>query len=124
MNNVTISFLLTFIAGFSTMIGSILIYIKVKKVDKLICGSLAFASGVMTIVSITDLIPESLILLKTNYSTFIFMVLGIIISMLMDYYLPTETTSSNDKLYKVGLISMLAIILHNIPEDCSCYVSQ
>ena len=112
------------------MIGTILIFLKFKNVNKLICASLAFASGVMMIVSITDLIPESLILLRTNYNSFftiflclIFIILGIIISMLMDYYLPDNKTISNNGLYRVGIISMLAIILHNIPEDCSCYVS-
>jgi len=112
------------------MIGTILIFIKVKNVNKLICASLAFASGVMTIVSIIDLIPESLTLLKTNFNPFmtillclIFIILGIIISMLMDYYLPTEEIYSNNKLYRVGIISMLAIILHNIPEGIATFMA-
>jgi len=130
MNNVVTSFLLTFIAGFSTMIGTILIFIKVKNINKLICASLAFASGVMTIVSITDLIPESLTLLRTKFSPFftmliclIFIILGTIISMLMDHYLPTENTYKDNKLYRVGLISMLAIILHNIPEGIATFMA-
>ena len=129
MNTITMSFLLTFIAGFSTVIGTILIFLKFKNVNKLICASLSFASGVMMIVSITDLIPESLMLIRSNFNSFftiflclIFIILGIIISMLMDYYLPDNKTNSNSGLYRVGIISMLAIILHNIPEDCSCYV--
>lgn len=130
MNNVVTSFLLTFIAGFSTMIGTILIFIKVKNINKLICASLAFAAGVMTIVSITDLIPESLTLLRTNFSPFftiliclLFIILGIIISMLMDYYLPSENIYKDNKLYRVGLISMLAIILHNIPEGIATFMA-
>ena len=34
-----------------------------------------------------------------------------------------EEKSSNNSLYKVGLLSMIAIILHNIHEDCICHVS-
>lgn len=131
MNNVAMSFLLTFIAGFSTMIGTILIFLKVKNVNKFICSSLAFASGVMFIMSIVDLIPESLILISSKYNgvivaiiCFLFVILGIIISMLIDYYLPSDNFYLDGKLYKVGIISMLAIILHNIPEDCIYYVSQ
>lgn len=131
MNNVSTSFILTFIAGFSTMLGTILIFIKVKNIKKFICGSLSFASGVMICVSITDLVPESLVLLKTNFSTFltlflclIFIVLGIVISMLIDYYLPTDNfVYENNKLFKVGIISMLAIILHNIPEGIATFVA-
>lgn len=113
------------------MIGTILIFIKVKNINKFICGSLSFASGVMICVSITDLIPEALNMLKINFNGFysillclIFIVLGIVVSMLIDYYLPSDSLYENKKLYRVGLISMLAIILHNIPEDCSCYVSH
>lgn len=112
------------------MIGTILIFIKFKNVNKLICASLAFASGVMIIVSITDLIPESIHLLKNNFNPFftiliclLFIILGIIISMLMDYYLPAEKTYSNNKLYRVGIISMLAIILHNIPEGIATFMA-
>ena len=43
--------------------------------------------------------------------------------MLMDYYLPTENKTSDGKLYKVGIISMLAIILHNIPEGIATFIA-
>lgn len=131
MNNITLPFLLTTFAGFSTMIGSIFIFIKSKNENKIILSSLAFASGVMLSVSITDLIPESITLLRkvcSNYIIFftiLFIFIGIIFSMLIDYYLPTEFKDTNNKsLYKIGIISMLAIIIHNIPEGCSRYVLQ
>ena len=57
------SFLLTTIAGLSTMIGSILIFFSRKKTKKIIVASLAFASAVMLTVSFTDLVAESIILL-------------------------------------------------------------
>ena len=130
MNNTITSFLLTFIAGFSTMIGTILIFLKVKNINKFICSSLAFASGVMFIISITDLIPESLNLLSTKYSgiliaiiCFIFVFLGIILSMVIDHYIPNNKIIENSKLYKVGIISMLAIILHNIPEGIATFIA-
>ena len=40
----------------------------------------------------------------------------------MDNYI--DKVSNGGNLFKVGILSMIAIILHNIPEDCSCYVSQ
>lgn len=126
--NIKLSFLLTFIAGFSTLIGFLVIFIK--KIDKtsIICSSLAFASGVMSCVSITDLLPESIRMLKTNYNfiftcflCFIFLIIGIIISMLIDRFLPSNF--DNNRLYKVGIISMLAIILHNIPEGIATFMA-
>lgn len=131
MNNTLFAFLLTFIAGFSTMIGTFAIYIK-KKPDKIIMASLSFAAGVMLCVSVTDLIPESIILLGNNLSkittiiiVFLSLLLGIIISMLIDYYLPDKPlqNTNNKSLFKVGIISMIAIILHNIPEGIATFVA-
>ena len=128
MNSIGMAFLLTTRAGLSTMLGTIPIFIKLKNENKIIAGSLAFAAGVMICVSITDLIPESIIMLNNYFNgisvillSFAFIILGIIISSLIDKYLPTKV---NDNLYKVGIISMLAIILHNIPEDCVHYATQ
>ena len=108
------------------MIGTILIFFKFKNTNKIILSSLAFATGVMITVSLTDLMPESLNLLKTYFYPFpaiiimfIFFVVGILISMAIDKYLPSNT----DRLYKVGIISMLAIILHNIPEGIATFMA-
>lgn len=120
-------FLLTTIAGLSTMIGTFLIFVSKKKSDFVILGSLSFAAAVMITVSFTDLIPESFSMLSLQFQTFptllillIFLNLGVILSFTIDKYLPD--TSSNG-LYRVGLISMLAIILHNIPEGIATFMA-
>ena len=132
MNNTLIAFLLTFIAGFSTMLGVLVIYIKSKDHNKIIMASLSFAAGVMITVSITDLILESILLLGNNLKnsttiiiSILAIVLGIIISMIIDYYLPDKPISNTkDKsLFKVGIISMIAIILHNLPEGIATFVA-
>lgn len=128
MNHVTYAFLITTLAGLSTMIGSIIIFYR-KKTDNIIASSLAFASGVMLCVSITDLIPESINLLSESFYivptiliSLIFIVVGIILSMTIDKYLPE--TKNNGNLYRVGIISMLAIILHNIPEGIATFMAS
>ena len=132
MNNTLLAFLLTFIAGFSTMIGVLVIFIKKKNHDKIVMASLAFAAGVMITVSVTDLVPESLVLLSNNLSkittiiiSFLGLLLGIVISMIIDYYLPDKPPQdTKDKsLFKVGIISMIAIILHNLPEGIATFVA-
>lgn len=120
--NIT-AFLLTTLAGLSTLIGTIPILIKQNK--NIIVSALSFAAGVMITVSITDLIPEGINYLNKTYKIIpsililsIFITLGIIISMTIDKYIDRE-----GELYKVGIISMLAIILHNIPEGIATYLS-
>ena len=133
MNNIFFSFLLTILAGLSTMIGLIVIFFKSKNQDKIILSSLSFAAGVMITVSIVDLIPESINLLYENLSNlgtillcFLGMVFGIVISMLIDYYLPNNEINvvKNTSLFKVGIISMIAIILHNIPEGIATFLAS
>ena len=113
LNNTLYSFLLTTIAGFSTLIGSILIFFDKKKSEKVIVASLSFASAVMLTVSFTDLIPEAIDMLKNVYPKFpcyiillLFINIGIIISFLIDKYLPEEKINDKGTLYKVGIISM------------------
>lgn len=105
------------------MLGSIFIF--KKKNENIIIASLAFASGVMFTVSITDLIPESYNLLINIFPKFpaiiymlIFVVSGIIFSMLIDKYIPTD-----NNLYRVGVFAMLAIIIHNIPEGIATFMA-
>lgn len=121
------SFLLTFIAGFSTMIGTILIFFK-EKTNRVVISSLSFASGVMLTVSILDLIPEAITLL--NYKSIIeillitvFMVLGALLTRKIDKCMPEVDNNSKKGLYRVGIISMFAIIMHNIPEGIATFMT-
>ena len=70
--------ILSLIGGLSTMIGCIFIYLKVKKIDNFITFWLSLSMTIMILISLFDLIPESLIsifpafnhlkLLKSNSS--------------------------------------------------------
>lgn len=117
------AFLLTAISGLSTLLGSIFIFTKFKNEKNIINIALSFAAGVMITVSLFDLIPESYLMFRPDkFSSIIHVLLsiniGIIISMLIDKFVP-----GTDDLYKVGIVSMLAIILHNIPEGIATFLS-
>lgn len=128
MNKIIFSFLTTTIAGFSTMLGIIPCYLKNKNQNKIICTSLSFAGGVMLYISLFSLIPESINLLKYKESFFpsfikclILTTIGIIISNFIVQ--KTEHIASNNKLYKLGIISIIALMLHNIPEGITTFIS-
>lgn len=132
MNSINMAFLLTTLAGLSTMLGVIPIFIKLRDENQIITASLAFAAGVMICVSITDLIPESILMLENYYNGFItvllvflFLLIGIVVSSFIDKVFPTNPIVSNShvSLYKVGIISMVAIILHNLPEGIATFIS-
>ncbi len=126
--NELLPFLLCIVAGLSTLIGSLFIFIKGNK-DNIIKCALAFASGVMLSVSIFDLIPESLTMFQGNSKNSIylnitlFIIIGLTIPLLIDKILPKKLNHTN-KLYKLGIFTMIAIIIHNIPEGIATYISS
>lgn len=127
MNNILYSFILTIISGLSTLIGYFAIFIKGDK-NKIISFSLSFASGIMTTICFIDLIPSAFSYLNNYWIIFrilyilLFIVIGFFISSLMDKHLSLD---NNGSLYRVGFLTMLGIILHNIPEGIITFmVSQ
>lgn len=126
--NEILPFLLCLIAGLSTLLGSLFIFIKGNK-NNIIKYALAFASGVMLSVSIFDLIPESLTMFQSTTKNSIFsniaffIIIGLIIPLFIDKILPNKL-DQNSKLYKLGIFTMIAIIIHNIPEGIATYISS
>ena len=113
------------ISSLSTLIGIIPTYFNKEKQDNLINKSLSFSLGIILTLSIISLIPEAINYQKEiNFPKIIiiliFIVLGIISSQLIDYNL---NNNINNKLYKLGLISIIAMTLHNIPEGITTYLT-
>lgn len=125
MDNFIISFIITFIAGISTLIGGFIPFLKFKNEEKIILSSLAFAAGIMTSISILDLLPSSFNYLFNGYGLIIglfliliFFFVGVIVFFLMDKFL----TKDVDNLYRVGIFSMIAIVIHNVPEGIITFI--
>ena len=125
MNEIYMAFLVTILAGLSTMIGLFPILFQFKNENRFISICLSFTAGVMLCLSITDLIPESIQLLEKEVSgilvclfSFCFLFLGIFISS----YIDKKILVKNHSLYKVGIISMIAMIMHNIPEGIITFI--
>ena len=122
------AFLLSSIAGISTLIGFLFIFIK-KDRESVISKALGFASGVMLTISIIDLIPNSLLLIIKDYNLIytLFLIItafliGIIISSIIDKKVDKSSKNSL-KLYKLGIITMFVIMMHNIPEGIATFIT-
>lgn len=81
-------------------------------------------------ISITDLIPESTYILLLNYGitkgiiySFVFFILGIILINFIHKKIEQAELNKND-LYKLGILNMLALILHNFPEGIATFMSS
>lgn len=124
--NTVYAFILTILAGSATMLGVIPILFSFKDKEKIIITSLGFASGVMIAASFFDLIPESYNYLISTYNnslTILFILIFFVIGILLSSYINRNIDISNDSLYKVGITSMLAIIIHNLPEGIITFLT-
>ena len=85
MTNNLYAFLLSTIAGISTLIGFLFIFIKMDR-ESIISKALGFASGVMLTISIIDLMPNSLLLIIKSYNliyTLFFIIMGCLIGIIV-----------------------------------------
>ncbi len=132
--NISIAFILCTIAGLSTVLGAFIVFISKSDNKKIITFALGFSSSVMITISFTDLFPNALnSLLKyynKSYSTIyslLFIVSGFFIALLIDKLIPENNPLYNNKntnLYKLGLFSTIAIMVHNFPEGMATFISS
>lgn len=144
MNNVIIAFLMTAVAGLSTGIGSAIAFYAKKTNTKFLAISLGFSAGVMIYVSMMELLVSSMnILSKTNgVKTGTIMAIGaffagMILIALIDKLVPEaenpheiksmdfnkEIDMREGKLMRTGMLTALAIAIHNFPEGIATFVS-
>ena len=121
--------LVSSIAGMSTLIGSFVILFNIKedKINKFITLCLSFSISIMIGLSITDLIPSSFfyILFNKNIIIGIFtIILVFLVSFISVIFISSKVSNNNNSLYKLGILSMLAIILHNIPEGVVTFMGS
>ena len=111
------------------MLGCLFIFIKVKNVNRFLSISLSFSAIVMMLISIFDLIPHSFFYLLLKYKllgflvTILIFLLGISLIKISNRII-NRLEEKGSSLYKLGIISAIVLMLHNIPEDCSCYISR
>ena len=128
MSNVTLSLLISFLAGISTFIGGLVVFIKFKDKNKFLAFSLSFSLSVMLSISVFELIPESIMTLLNRMSfllaflsgLFMF-ILGKILVNKINY--KTHLLSGNS-LYRVGVLSMIALMIHNFPEGIATFMAS
>lgn len=129
MQSIIFPLTLSTLAGLSTLIGAIFIFFKIqdKNLNKFISFCLAFSISVMITISILDLIPTSFFQISNIYGvgkSILILIIAFIISYIVITYLSVriEKETHSADLYKLGILNMIVLILHNIPEGISIAV--
>lgn len=139
--NILIAFTLTALAGLSTGIGSLIAFITKSDNKKFLSISLGFSAGVMIYVSFVEIFPEALELLTVDlgerlgtWATTIAFFVGVFLIAIIDRLIPSEENpheiksfhkeqGGTGRLMRMGLMTALAIGLHNFPEGLATFVA-
>ncbi len=150
MENVSLAFLLTTLAGLSTGIGSAIAFFAKKTNKKFLAIALGFSAGVMIYVSMIEIFPQATAALSLDFSerkatalTALAFFGGMGLIALIDKLIPseknphevksierleqpaTDTAPAQNKtsLLRTGFFTALAIAIHNFPEGMATFVS-
>ena len=131
-NQVVIPFLLTLLAGLSTVLGSF-IYLSNYLCNKKFIGFfLGLSAGVMIFLSFVELLPysiNSLGFLSAN----LFFFLGVVLMALIDFIIPHQYLEEkicpkqnviDRRLLSAGLVVTIGLIIHNFPEGIAVFLSS
>ena len=151
MNGIVSALLMTLIAGSATGIGGALVLFRKKISSNFLAGALGLSAGLMIFISLAELYPEAQAEImaggamghgKVWVLTAFFIGMGIIT--LIDFLIPEhenpheasglslgaetptvkilEHTGNEKALHKLGVMSALAIAIHNFPEGIATFI--
>ncbi len=143
MGNVWLAFGLTLIAGLSTGIGSLIAFFAKKTNTKFLSTSLGFSAGVMIYVSMVEIFANASDMLSEVHGekigvlyTVIAFFAGMLFIGFIDKLIPSEKNPhevkmvetededvKKDKLKRTGVLTALAIAIHNFPEGLATFVA-
>lgn len=124
---------ITLLVGLFTVVGSLLVFLS-KNNKKFINFSVCLSFGVMVSLGILELLPESFELISMHvrnpYNIFMLIlcvIVGFAIIKTLDNFVPDhEHDHKHDKehklnLFHIGIVSSVALVLHNIIEGITLY---
>jgi len=145
MSDVLFAFLLTLFAGLSTGFGSLIAFFSKRTNPRFLSVALGFSAGVMIYVSMVEILvkaqDELTLALGESQGMWITMVAffgGMGLIALIDRFVPERDNPhellsvdeihgdkkvSNDRLMKMGVMTAVAIAIHNFPEGLATFIA-
>lgn len=145
MNNIFFALIITLLAGLSTGIGGVIGIFSKKDNKKFLSVSLGFSAGVMIYVSFVEIFQKAKVSLitalgetKGNWITVLAFFAGMLLIALIDKAIPSEDNPheicpvddleckkrlESKKLKRMGILTALAIGIHNFPEGLATFIS-
>jgi len=125
--------LFTLVLGIFIIIGAVIVFLT-KNNDKFVQFSISLAFGVMAMLVVLDLLPEAYEVIDSGnviYNIIYILIgatIGFLLLKILDHFIPDHdddhnTTEDDDKNLKhIGLVSSIALVIHNIVEGMAIYL--
>ena len=144
MNDLLLAFAMTLIAGLSTGIGSLIAFLAKRTSRRFLSVSLGFSAGVMVYVSMVEILATARESLARQWgarggawATVAAFFGGMLLIAIIDKLIPSEENPHEvrlvenerenapqpQKLMRMGVLTALAIAVHNFPEGLATFVS-
>ena len=152
MQGVISALILTLIAGSATGIGGALVLFKKKISSNFLAAALGVSAGVMIFISLAELFPEAQAMIESTGMAHgkVFVLIAFFVGMglitLIDFTIPEyenpheasglslsdktaavgvlEQTGNEKALHRLGVLSALAIAVHNFPEGIATFIGS
>lgn len=142
MDNIGIPLLLTVLAGGATAIGSLIAFLSKKQSPTFLSSMLGFSAGVMIYISMIEIFPKALEALSADHGqkagtwyTVAAFFAGVGLIAIIDRLVPHEANphefsnvsgmdaAQRRKLMRMGIVTALAIAIHNFPEGFATFMA-
>lgn len=148
MTSFWFAFFLTLFAGLSTGFGSFIAFATKKENTSFLSVALGFSAGVMIYVSLTEILPhaheqlnETFRETPAGFIAFVSFFGGVLLTALIDILIPepqnphepehakhetiaiADCRNDSKKLMRMGVLTALALSLHNFPEGLATFIS-
>lgn len=150
MTSIISALILTLIAGSATGIGGAMVLFKKKLSSRFLAGALGLSAGVMIFISMAEMLPEAQGMIRdsgiAHGEAFVIVAffVGMGIITLIDFLIPeyenpheasglslddktpavgmVEHSGTEKALHRLGIMSALAIAIHNFPEGIATFI--
>lgn len=118
----------TLVLGLFIIFGAFMIHVFKNK-DKFLLISLGMAFGVMMALILVELLPEVYEIFTSKWNILVTMLIivglslgGLLLLKLLDKFIPDhDDNDEEDNLMHIGIVSSIAIIIHNVIEGMAVY---
>ena len=129
-----VAFAICALAGLSTALGGLIVALQRHPSERFLAAALGFSAGVMLYISLVELLPEGVDGLEeagvagaAMWGPVAFFA-GVLLIAVIDRFVPEDInpheeprTAGSIRMRKVGVITALAIAIHNFPEGFATF---